>query len=129
MTGAGIDKTELYGEFLIGELDKRKQAAWRDRLHRKAAHKSLDIADQGEEMGDIHANRTYNGIGLKEILAIGGMAMGGIGLWQAPAIVSAIMGSGEVSQVTPIDTDMATDISLGGGVPVDVKQIGEITVE
>lgn len=120
-TGAGIDKNELYGEFSAGELISRKGLEWRDRLYRKAAHKSLDIADSdGEEMGDINANKTYNGLQMKDLLTIGGIGLAAMGLWQAPAIVSAW----NAATATPdTDTDTSTNIGLGGGVPVDVSTI------
>ena len=119
MTGVGVDKNELYGEFIRGELVKRRQGEWRDKLYRKAAHKSLDIADSdGEEMGDINANKTYNGLQMKDLLTIGGIGLAAMGLWQAPAIVSAWNAATATE-----DTDTSTNIGLGGGVPVDVSTI------
>lgn len=118
MTGAGIDKTELYGEFLVGELDKRNKSIWRDNLYRKAAHKSLDIADiDGEEMGDIHANKITNGLGLRELITIGAMALGGGAIWQAPAIIDALKGDSEKEQaISPEDyvTEFRWEASVNG---------------
>lgn len=65
------DKGYLYGVY-------QAAADWRDNLYRKACHKSLDIAE--DDMGDINAPKTTsinNGLGWKELLAFGGLALGG----------------------------------------------------
>lgn len=54
-----------------------KAKRWQNDLHRSAAYKALDIP---EDMGDIHANKTYLGFGWREILAGGAVATA---LWWA----------------------------------------------
>lgn len=124
-TGSGINKNALYGEFIRQELGNRDARSWRDRLYRKAAHKSLDIPDpEGEEMGDIHVTNSRSGMGIKEIVTLGAMALGGIGIWQAPAIVTALKAAKSiVSPDASTDTDTATDLKLGGGVELDPGSI------
>jgi hypothetical protein len=54
-----------------------RRVDWKDALHKKAAHKSLDIPD---DMGDINAPKTMvsnNGLGFRELLAIGALGLGG----------------------------------------------------
>lgn len=45
---------------------------WRDNLHRKMVHKSLDIPD--DEMGDIKVDNSRRGLGVKELLGIAAIA-------------------------------------------------------
>lgn len=74
-TPVDIDKEVLYGEYL-------RSSRWRDDLHRKAAHKALDIGE--EEMIDASRRTTIQGIGWKEIAVVGALALGawGIYTWQ-----------------------------------------------
>lgn len=60
---SGIDKQGLWGWW-------HEHQKWADRLHRKAAHKALDIED--DEM--IQANRIYNGLDWMGIVAVGLLA-------------------------------------------------------
>jgi hypothetical protein len=63
-----VDKDQLYGEFQRGQQ-------WREKLSRKLAHKSLDIAD--DEM-QINVDRsTRSGMGVKELLAMCALVAGG----------------------------------------------------
>lgn len=58
-------KAQLYGVFQQAE-------DWRNRLHRKLAHKSLDIAD--EEM--IAVDNSKKGMGIGGVLGIAALAAG-----------------------------------------------------
>jgi len=60
------DKDHLYGRY-------QRQEDWRNNLHRKVAHKSLDIP----ETDDVNVDNSRHGIGMKELIAIGAMVIGG----------------------------------------------------
>lgn len=68
------DKEYLYGRY-------QRTADWRDRLHRKLAHKSLDIGDD-DEMQVTNANQSSVGMGWKELAVVAAATLGGIALWQ-----------------------------------------------
>jgi hypothetical protein len=55
----------LYGEFI-------RNSRWRDKLARKASHKSLNIPDE-----DMQINSSTSGITWKELLVIGTLLTGG----------------------------------------------------
>jgi len=67
----GIDKQALYGDF-------RDSQKWQQNLHRKAAHKSLDIPDG--ELGNI-STTTKTGIG----------ALGAVGIAAAAGLPTAAL--------------------------------------
>jgi hypothetical protein len=134
--GSGINKSELYGEFSRAELDNRNRQEWRDRLYRKAAHKSLDIPDpEAEEMGDISVSHVKNGIGLKEILATGALVLGGIGLWQAPALLAAFRALQPIpAQPAPVAPQPGTSTTIErdyeiGPVKIEPPSLFEGSVE
>jgi len=60
------NKDHLYGRY-------QRQEDWRNNLHRKVAHKSLDIP----ETEDVNVDNSRHGIGMKELIAIGAMVIGG----------------------------------------------------
>lgn len=60
-TSTGIDKQALYGEY----LDRQR---WKDKLYKRAAHKSLDIPEDDMQ---INVNK---GLGTVGALGIAGMA-------------------------------------------------------
>ena len=62
-----VDKELLYGKF-------QQTEDWQDKLNRKLAHKALDIRD-ADDMNV--TNHTSNGMGWKELGAIGLMIFGG----------------------------------------------------
>ena len=64
---AGLDKQGLYGWW-------HNSVKWQDKLHRKTAHKALDIP---EDDPVINANKY--GMGWKELAAIGLLMAGGMG--------------------------------------------------
>jgi len=97
---AGPNKERLYGEYLGHER-------WRSSLHRRACHKALDIPTDE----DVNINNSRTGIGLKEILAIGMLGTGGIGLMQLPAILTALSGA----DPPPIVEGVDTSVKLGLG--------------
>lgn len=67
-TADAPDKNLLYGWWF-------KSRDWQDSLHKKAAHKALDIP---EDMGDITSTKqVQSGMGWKELVAIGAMGLGG----------------------------------------------------
>lgn len=67
---SGVDKGALYGVF-------QKTEDWKDQLHRRLAHKSLDIADDDMQ---IAVDKSTQGMGAKELLAIGALVIGaGVG--------------------------------------------------
>ena len=70
-----VDKDHLYGEF-------QRTQRWRDKLSRKLAHKSLDIPDDDMDI------KVQKGLGWKELLVIGGLALGGWHLSQKKPEVS-----------------------------------------
>lgn len=59
------NKNELYGRY-------QRHEDWRDGLHRRVAHKSLDIP----ELEDVHVNNSRTGLGWKELLAVGAIVAG-----------------------------------------------------
>lgn len=67
-----VDKRTLYGEWL-------RNSRWKDKLHERAAAKSLDLPEDDV----IHAprtNTTTNGVGWKELAVIGALVLGAGGL-------------------------------------------------
>lgn len=67
---SGPDKGQLYGVF-------QRTEDWKDQLHRRLAHKSLDIADDDMQ---IAVDKSTKGMGAKELLAIGALVIGaGVG--------------------------------------------------
>ena len=133
-----------------GENFRASQMLWRDKLHRKLAHKSLDILDDDDEMGDIHVNNTRQGIETNQLLKFALVGAGVFGMWQIPAAITAFKAVKEVVPevtkalpsvpqiqapslpVTPKqkpapaidnDTDTATRIRLRGGIPIPLDQI------
>ena len=86
---ANIDKQALYGWW-------HKAQEWQDKLHRKAAHKALDIED------DVSVNsttQTNSGIGWKELAVIGAILLaGGYGLTQ-------LIQTTTVEATAPVDSE------------------------
>lgn len=59
-----INKEQLYGQYL-------KTERWRDMLHKKLAHKSLDIpTDEEMNVSNVHNTNTKSGCGWKEMLVL-----------------------------------------------------------
>lgn len=76
-----VDKDFLYGKYEAGKERKRKRQDWRERLSREAAHKALDIADDGDDDDAMEINQNIRrGLGLPELalllLGMGGTAAG-----------------------------------------------------
>lgn len=76
-----VDKDFLYGKYEAGKERKRKRQDWRERLSREAAHKALDIADDGDDDDAMEINQNIRrGMGLPELalllLGMGGTAAG-----------------------------------------------------
>lgn len=65
MANAEPNKDHLYGRY-------QQHEDWRDGLHRRVAHKSLDIP----ELEDVHVNNSRTGLGWKELLAVGAIVAG-----------------------------------------------------
>ena len=110
-----IDKKFLYGKFESGQ-------EWQNTLNRKAAHKALDIPE------DMPITVHKNGLGWKELLAIGAMGMLGLGtgvgglagvgglmyLLNKPAAAPAAAANPPpISTDTDTDTQYDFDISTG----------------
>jgi hypothetical protein len=92
------NKQQLYGEF-------QRTERWRDRLSKKLAHKSLDIAADDEMV----INQQHSGLGWKELGMLAAALLGGgwlTGLLRAPA-----------SSTSPATPPAATSPALGAGLP------------
>jgi len=104
------DKDHLYGNY-------ERSLKWQDDLHRKAAHKALDMA---EEMG-FEQNLTRTGFGWKELAVVAGAVLGGIGL------VSHFSGQNDAppQQQAPVDSDYDVRFYDADGNPIHVPHISE----
>lgn len=117
-----VDKDFLYGEFADGEELKRqlqwsrlKPTGWREKLAEKAAHKSLDIARDLDEVDDMEirsntSTTNHNGVSLRDLLLIG---LAGGGLWlfaNRPTVEPA---------KPPVDTDTVNINRLEFAEPVE----------
>ena len=88
--GHEIDKPYHYGEFYEGEDRSHQRRNWMDRLWRKVTHKAMDIADEGDEMNNIQANRY--GISWKEITVVGALLLV---FWMGPRFLDHYFPKGE----------------------------------
>ena len=64
------NKDQLYGRYQEAEN-------WRHKLHRKVAHKSLDIPEDD----DVYVDNSSKGMGWKELAVIAGSVLGGLGIY------------------------------------------------
>lgn len=74
-----IDKEQLYGKWWTAKKWVEGSLAWRDKLHKSAAYKSLDIPED-TEMGDINAPKTmisHNGVSPMALVALAALGLGG----------------------------------------------------
>lgn len=114
-----VDKKFLYGQFELGEARQQHVMGWRDKLTRKLAYKSLDIADDPEdEMGDIDASRTIINEGTKSpnpLLALG--------LLGTAATSAFLLGRDQVPQTPPVPLPPIVRITRDGVVDTDTVNI------
>ena len=103
------DKDYLYGKF-------QEWADWKSKLHKRLAHKSLDIAEDD----DIHVNNSRNGLGWKEIATIGALALGGLHLYNN----SSNNNNKTPTQTTaPIDSEYEVRFFTEDGKPIAVQPL------
>ena len=100
---AALNKDALYGKYQATE-------DWKARLHRRAAHKALDIGD--DDM-NISPKTTINGLGWKEMLV---MALVGLAFYfgsQSPVATQ---------QQSPIDSEYEVRFYDKDGNPIEIPQ-------
>lgn len=95
-----------------------QNATWRDKLHKRAAHKALDI----DEEPMISADRqtiNYGGLGWKEMAVLGALGLGGLAMFRgrepAPAATppAAVQPAEPTHTAPPFnDTDTVTDVKF-----------------
>lgn len=92
----------------------------------KAAHKSLDIAEDDD---GINVTNQRVGLGVKELLALGALVVGGGAVWHAPAIIEALRASRPAPTVTPAAAaedfvgDFRWDAAVGPPVSAQTESI------
>lgn len=120
-----VDKKFLYSQYEDGERRRRERlgkGSWREKLAEKAAHKSLDIARDGdaEEM-EINAPRqtTVNGLTARDL-----MAMAGIGgaIWVGSLFANKQPATkAEPSKPAMVDTDTVNRHRLEFAEPIPAE--------
>ena len=108
-----IDKESLYGKF-------QRTADWQDKLHKKLAHKSLDIGEQDEMQVD--NSRTQLGITWKELAVLAATGLGGLYMfnqWNQPATPQ----QQQPTQSAPVDSEYQVRFYDAEGNPIDVKPL------
>ena len=104
-----IDKDMLYGYFRKGNERKIDQ---RDKIYNTAVCQALDIYPEDDDMNVI-VDRSKKGLGLKEIIAIGGLAAG---ISSVGPILDFLKTPEKPAVTKPVeytDTDSWTGIDLG----------------
>lgn len=97
---ATIETRNPYGRF-----ESREDS--RQRLQDKAIHKALNIPMDD----DVNINQQRSGLGVKELLAIGAMALGGVALYQLPTIMGLLRGNNtQASAPTAADHTVTLDL-------------------
>jgi len=102
----------LYGVF-------QKSEDWRNRLHRKLAHKSLDIADTE----DVNVDNSRIGMGWKELAVLGALGLGGFHLYGKQT--SPTPPPTPAQQASPIDSEYEVRFFDAAGNPIDVPNISQ----
>lgn len=103
-----IDKDFLYGKY-------QATADWRDKLHRKLAHKSLDIAEDE----DVYVNNSKTGLGWKELLVLGLMTLAGLYFFQKLGPQSPLPST----NISPSDSEYEVRFFDKDGNPIIVPHI------
>lgn len=111
------DKKYLYGNY-------QESDDWRQRLHRKLAHKSLDIGMDD----DVNVDNSRVGLGWKELAVIAGMLLGGTAIWkfgdkgvsQQPVVVPSVP---QQQYSPPIDSEYEVRFYDKDGNPIEIPQI------
>ena len=101
-----IDKESLYGRYLEAE-------DWRDKLHKKLAHKSLDIPLDDT----MNINQTRSGITWKELAVLAATALGGGYLYTAGDILQDQVIS------KPIDSEYEIRFYDSSGNLIDIPKV------
>ena len=112
-SGSIPDKQYLYGKFQEGQ-------DWRSNLHKKLAHKSLDIGLDDEV--NVDNSRTATGMGWKELAVIAAAGLGGTGLFMS----LQPQPSQPAPQVSPLpDSDYVVRFFDKDGNLIDVPHISK----
>lgn len=84
-----VNQQDSHGEYLRAErwqdATDRKHEEWRDELEKKMRHKALNIPiGRARETDDVNVDnrRTWTGIGWKELAVLGGLGLGGLGIFK-----------------------------------------------
>ncbi len=108
--GTDIDKMALWGEFIQAE----RNAQWREKAAEKYTYKVLDMAPDPPELNIApttdNRQQHNNGIGWKELAAIGGIGIAG--LFGINAMNKPEQPPAPVVQPAPVDKDTDTDSSV-----------------
>jgi hypothetical protein len=104
------DKQQLYGNY-------ERSLKWQDDLHRKAAHKALDMAD---DMGFSQNLNAHSGMTWKELAVLAAALIGGGSL--AAYLLSDKQ---PVEQQKPVDFEYNVRFFDADGNPIKVKHISE----
>lgn len=115
-----IDKDQLYGRYQRQEDDDRKFNKFKKMFGLRMAYKSADLPLDEDDPMNVQTH-TQNGLGWKELLAIGAIAIGGFYVWLArqPVIVK------HPEQPTFIDTDTDTTYGIRPAKPIAKPVRGE----
>jgi hypothetical protein len=104
-------KEYLYGRYQRGE-------DWWNRLHKKAAHKALDIPMDE----DLHVNNSRNGWGWRELLVLGGLALAGWMLYQQQTSTPQ---PGTPPPQAPADSEYEVRFYDAAGNLIDIPNVAE----
>ncbi len=104
-----IDKDFLYGKY-------QEAADWRSRLHKKLAHKSLDIPEDD----DLHVQQNKTGITWRELAVLAAAGLGGGYLYTNKNETTS---SASPVAVSPVDSEYEIRFFDGSGNAIEIPNI------
>jgi len=116
----GVDKGFLYGVYQRG-------ADWRDRLHKKLAHKALDIYDEDEM--NVDNSRRVQGLGWRELLVLLLAGGGFYWLWlnqtHQTHQPSPMPSAPAAAAAAPVDSEYEVRFYDAEGNPISIPHISQ----